>query len=181
MVKEVPQPPKYQCEGCDRVYAKLGNAQKCEAKRLSEFKYNIGDEVETIIQLTRISETRVNIGQQRLFDIGGEFAKVKVTDRYYWNHKSFYIFEHPQNQGEYWRYPELAFNLPDEFNELKEPVSDEIVEFKMPVLGHDLVIQENLKAVHFRGMWKEFLGFIRERGIRHTYSAKPIAEPINPK
>lgn len=34
MVKEVPQPSKYQCEGCDKVYTKFGNAQRCEAKDL---------------------------------------------------------------------------------------------------------------------------------------------------
>ena len=90
MVKEVVQPPKYQCEGCDRVYTKLGNAQKCESKSLPEFKYNIGDEVETIIQLTRISEARVNIGRQQLFDTGGEFARVKITDRYHFNHIPVY-------------------------------------------------------------------------------------------
>ncbi len=130
----MPQPPKYQCEHCDKVYTKLSNAQKCESKGLPKFKYNIGDEVETIIQLIKMSETRINESFQRLFDIGGEFAKVLITDRYYWNHMPFYTIEHPQIQGQYWRYPELAFELPDELKEPREFSSDDKIEIKGDIL-----------------------------------------------
>lgn len=181
MVKEVPQYPKYQCEHCDKIYVKYANAQKCEAKGLSEFKYNIGDEVETIIQLTKISETRINVDMpQRLFDIGGEFAKVKIIDRYYWNHKPFYTFEHPQIQGQYWKYPELAFELPHEFNEFKEPAPDEVLELKIPILGRDLIVQQNLRALNFRGLWREFGDSLKKRGLTRIYGPEVIAEPINP-
>lgn len=181
MVKEVPQPPKYQCEHCDKVYTKVDNAQKCEGKGLPEFKYNIGDEVETIIQQTTLSETRVNVDiYQRLFDIGREFAKVKITDRYYWNHKPFYTFEHPQIKGQYWRYPELAFDLPDVFNELKEPSPDEVFDEKFRTPRGDIIIQFNERALLFGARWSKFRDYLRECGIGRAYRPKIIAESINP-
>jgi len=177
MVKEVPQAPQYQCENCYRIYNKFGNAQKCEQRGLPEFKYNIGDEVETIIQLNRLSETLVNGDIRRLFDVGGEFAKVKITDRYHWNHKPFYTFEHPQIQGQYWRYPELAFELSDDINELKEqPVRDEVFELKTPIL----TIQFNERALRFRSKWTEFKDYLRVNRIVRTYYPEIVAEPINP-
>lgn len=182
MVKEVLQPPKYQCECCEKTFAKFENAQKCEAKGIPEFKYNIGDEVETIIQLIRISETRVNVDMpQRLFDIGGEFAKVKITDRYYWNHKPFYTFEHSQIQGQYWRYPELAFELPDEINELKEPASDETFTLDLKSDVGRLAIQYNERALSFGAKWRAFTSSLKEHGIARTYFPEVIAEPIDPK
>jgi len=181
MVKEIPQPSKYQCEHCDRVYTKLGNAQKCESRGLPEFKYNIGDEVETIIQLTNISRHRVNEAPMRLFDIGGEFARVKVTDRYYWNHKPFYTFEHPQIQGQYWRYPELAFELPDELTEsLKESIPGGPIVIQGDSPG-SLKMEFDEKAMKFEIVWRGFRDYLWEHGTTNTHHPKINAEPINPK
>lgn len=174
MVKEVPQPSKYQCEHCDKVYTKVENAQKCESKGAPEFKYNIGDEVETIIQLTKISQTRMNLDTQRLFDIGGEFTRVKITDRYHLNHMPVYTFEHPQIQGQYWRYPELAFELRDKLNKLKEPILDEMIETKT------MAITFNERALFFQEKWKAFRSYLNERRIARICSPEIIAEPIKP-
>lgn len=178
----MPQAPKYQCEGCDKIYVRKENAVKCENKGLPEFKYAIGDEVETIIQLTKLSETPVNpVMHKRLFDIGGEFAKVKITDRYYWDHKPFYTFEHPQIQGQYWRYPQLAFELPDDFNELKGAIPDEVFNLEINIPGGDpIVIQFSERALRFQLRWKELGTYLKKRGISPTYSSKVVAEPINP-
>lgn len=181
MVKEVPQSPKYQCEHCDRVYTKVNNAQRCEAKGLSEFKYNIGDEVETIIQLTRMSGVRVNDAPIRLFDIGGEFARVRLTDRYYLNHTPIYTFEHPQIQGQYWRYPETAFELPDEMVEnLKEPVPGGPIVLEGRGIPGSPKFEFDEKALKFEIVWSSFIDYLRERKVATTYRPKIIAEPINP-
>jgi len=177
MVKEVPQPSKYQCEHCDKVFTKLGNAQKCEAKGLPEFKYNVGDGVETIIQLTRMSETKFRGFPIRLFDEGGEFARVKIADRYYFNHTPVYTFEHPQIQGQYWRYPEMAFELPEELTHLKEIRSNETFEIGNDDLG---IFQFNERNSFFRIKWRSFRSYLNEHGIANLYSPKIIAEPINP-
>lgn len=181
MVKEVPQPSKYQCEFCDKVHTDSINAQRCESKGLPEFKYSIGDEVETIIQLTRISGTLVNAASMRLFDIGGALAKVKITDRYYWNHKPFYAFEHPQIQGQYWRYPELAFELPDEpIENLKEPIPGGTIVLRGDYPGSPK-FEFDEKAIRFRAVGIWFSDYLREHRIRPIYHPAIIAEPINPK
>ena len=176
MVKEVPQTPKYQCEHCDRIYAEFENAQKCESKGLPEFKYNIGDEVETMIQLIRLPETLVNGKIRRLFDVGGEFAKVKITVRYHWNHKPFYTFEHPQIQGQFWRYPEAALDLPDKFNELKESPTDYV--FDLKVKGYP-AMQLSERGLRFQAIWRKFMVYLRSQRIARTYNPKIVAEPIN--
>ena len=143
MVKEVPQAPQYQCENCYRIYNKFGNAQKCEQRGLPEFKYNIGDNVETVVKT----------------DGGGAFAKVEITDRYHLNHRPFYTFQHPQIQRQYLQYPEVVLDLPDKFNKFKERAADDE------------------RALRSRGIWREFMAYLRKGGIT-KYPRAIIAEPI---
>ena len=124
MVKEIVQPTKYQCEGCDTIYTERARATKCEGKGPPEFKYNIGDIVETVVRI----------------DGGGELAEVEITDRLADRHRPFYVFEHPQKEGEYWRYPESAFELSDD---LKKSASSS---------GHE----------YMRYLWREFLQFLQQ-------------------
>lgn len=105
---------------------------------------------------------------------------VKVTDRHYWNHKPFYTLEHSQIEGQYWRYPEAAFELPEEINELKESVSDEKIDLKSDIGGRDLNIQFDVKALHFEAKWRALRSYLRKRRIASTYRPEIIAEPINP-
>ncbi len=184
MVKEVPQPSKHQCEGCDKIYSSRDRAIKCENKGLPEFKYNLGDKVETVVSISKISEVVYKYPEGNrnpfMFDVIGTFSEVKIIDRYHWDHIPLYVFEHPQMEGQYWRYSELAFELSKDLaNEYKDSVSDPDVKVKMEIFpGYGIEIP--WRRLSSRGLWKGFLSRHREHGVRRKYTPEIVAEPINP-
>jgi len=172
MVKEISQPQKYQCEFCYQEYYSLKRAQKCEAKGLPPFKYNIGDTLETIVKVTIADQ----IGHFGLHDVG-TFSNVTIKDRHHFNHTPVYVIEHPQIQGQYWAYPGSAFELPEDINDYKEPRPDSLL-----VIGEGtpLEFKYSTNAMLLRSLWWELNKYLSKRKITSQYRPHIIAEPINP-